>query len=89
MRRKLIVSLSVTALLGLVLATTLAWSVPKSSPGCPRYAPKDGSPCKRKHAECHWQCEGEGHSDLSCSCEKDESGAWRWLCASIGTPCIL
>ncbi len=89
MRRNLVVSLSLSALLGVALATTLAWSRPKSSPGCPRDPVKDGSPCKRKHATCHWPCEAEGDSNLTCSCEKDESGAWRWQCASMGPTCIL
>jgi hypothetical protein len=89
MRRNLLVSLALTALLGAALVSTLAWSLPKSTPGCPRQAPKDGSPCKHKHADCHWRCEGEGHSDLGCSCEKDEHGTWRWQCANIGPPCVL
>jgi hypothetical protein len=88
-RKKLIASLSVTALLVAALASTVAWSLPKSSPGCPRQAPKDGAPCKPKHAECHWACEGEDHSHFACSCEKDDHGTWRWQCASIGPPCTM
>ena len=89
MRKHRILALGVAVLLGAAVASSLAWSRPKSSPGCFRHAPKDGSPCKLKQADCHWRCEGEGHSDLGCSCEKDEHGTWRWQCASIGPPCVL
>jgi hypothetical protein len=89
MRRKLIVSLSLAALLAAALGSTLAWSRAKSSPGCPRRTPEQGAPCKHKHADCHWRCEGEGHSNLACSCEQDEHGAWRWQCGSVGPPCTL
>jgi hypothetical protein len=87
MRKHLIAALVVAVLLAATLATTVA--LPKSTPGCPRHAPKDGSPCKTKHAECHYRCEGEDHSNLACSCEKDDQGTWRWQCASIGPPCTL
>lgn len=89
MRRDHIVSLGLAALLAAALVSSLAWSRPKFTPGCPRHAPKDGSPCKNKHADCHWRCEGEGHSDFGCSCEKDERDTWRWQCASIGPPSVL
>jgi hypothetical protein len=89
MRRSRLAALALTVLLGAWLATPWAWSVPKSSPGCPRNPPKEGSPCRNKHADCHWRCEGEDHSDIGCSCAKDAHGAWRWQCASIGGPCTL
>jgi hypothetical protein len=74
--------------LAIALAAVPAWSRPKSAPGCPRRAVEADSPCKKKHATCRWACEGEGHSDLICACEKDEQGAWRWKCIT-GPLCVL
>jgi hypothetical protein len=87
--RNSVFALAVTVVLAVAFAASLAWSRPKSSPGCPRRTPDSGSPCKHKHATCHFRCEGEGHSDLGCVCEKDEQGAWRWQCSSAGPPCTL
>src|SRR5512138_1829154 len=63
---KLLLGLGLTALLAVALASQVAWSRPKSSPGCPRHPVEEGAPCKQKHATCHWPCASEGRSDLDC-----------------------
>ena len=85
---KLLLGLGLTALLAVALASQVAWSRPKSSPGCPRHPVEEGAPCKQKHATCHWPCASEGRSDLDCSCTKDDQGTWRWQCVA-GPVCTL
>jgi hypothetical protein len=88
MRRSFIV-FALTGVSALALTSTLAWSLTKSSPGCPRRPVEAGSPCKKKHATCHWACAHEDLTDVGCVCEKDEQGAWRWQCSAESPPCRL
>lgn len=80
-------------LLTLIVATALASAVavarPKSTAGCRKSPPREGATCSRKHVSCLYRCEGEGHRDRQCTCEKDEAGAWRWQCEDVGLICVL
>jgi len=72
--------------LALALVPAVAWSGPKSK--CPKHPAKPDSPCTAKNATCNFRCQAEGDRDLLCSCEKDESGSWRWQCIS-GSVCTM
>ena len=89
MRVRGIQILGLAIALGVGLLSAVVLARPKQQVGCPRYAPETGSRCARKNVQCSYRCKGEGHRDLSCGCDKDEKGEWRWVCESVGMMCNL
>jgi len=81
--------LSLLLALAAVLTSSMVWSRPKESRGCPKNPPSDERRCGHPSATCTWACASEGHRRLVCDCEQDDKGTWRWQCGEVGPVCTM